>query len=226
MFGFGEETQFLPLHLLLYKIRVPKCKVIYRALILTGSDSTSKISSKKSAINANPELYLQQFGEENKLSVKAAEHAEQYLIKLEQPKSTCVTFNELRFNMYQSRKTTYIKLPPSSHSLQGHLQHCFFIIRMAMNLLDNQFEIDPLELVGQRLMAIFCSTSSYCLSPISTWYAVVARRSAQGTVHVPNRMLHVQTFANAKGSVPTWVDTLFCLFFTLFRSLVIYAKFN
>ena len=145
MFGFGEETQFLPLHLLLYKIRVPKCKVIYRALILTGSDSTSKIGSKKSAINANPELYLQQFGEENKLSVKAAEHAEQYLIKLEQPKSTCVTFNELRFNMYQSRKTTYIKLPPSSHSLQGHLQHCFFIIRMAMNLLDNQFEIEPLE---------------------------------------------------------------------------------
>ena len=113
--------------------------------LLTGSDSTSKIASKKSAINANPELYLQRFGEENELSVEAAERTEQYLIKVKQPKSTCVTFNELRFDMNRSRKTSYVKLPPSSHSLQGHLQRCFFIIRMAMNLLGNQFEIDPLE---------------------------------------------------------------------------------
>ena len=65
MFGVGDKTRFLPLHLLLYKIGVPKCKVIYKAHILTGSDSTSKIGSKKSAINAKPELYLQRFGEEN-----------------------------------------------------------------------------------------------------------------------------------------------------------------
>ena len=145
MFGVGDKTRFLPLHLLLYKIGVPKCKVIYKAHILTGSDSTGKIGSKKSAINTNPELYLQRFGEENELSVEAAERTEQYLIKVKQPKSTCVTFNELRFDMNQSRKTSYVKLPPSSHSLQEHLQRCFFIIRMAMNLLDSQFEIDPLE---------------------------------------------------------------------------------
>ena len=63
MFGVGDKTRFLPLHLLLYKIGVPKCKVIYKAHILTGSDSTSKIGSKKSAINPSPELYLQRFGE-------------------------------------------------------------------------------------------------------------------------------------------------------------------
>ena len=77
--------------------------------------------------------------------VEAAERAEQYLIKEEQPKSTRVTFNVLRFDMVRSHETPYVKLPPSSHSLQGHLQRCFFIIRMAMNLLDNQFEINPLE---------------------------------------------------------------------------------
>ena len=137
MFGVGDKTRFLPLHLLLYKIGVPKCQVIYKAHILTGADSTNKIGSKQSAINANPELYLQGFGEENELSVEAAELAEQYLIKVVQPKSTCVTFNELRFDMYWPRKTTYVNLPPSSHSLQGHLQRCFFIIRVAMNLLDN-----------------------------------------------------------------------------------------
>ena len=112
---------------------------------MTGADSTSKIGSKQSAINANPELYLQGFGKKNELSVEAAEPAEQYLIKVVQPKSTCAIFNELRFDMYRSRKTPYANLPPSSHSLQGHLQRCFFIISMAMNLLDNQFEIDPLE---------------------------------------------------------------------------------
>ena len=65
---------------------------------------------------------------------------------MEQPKSTCVTFNELRFDMYRSRKKPYVKLPPSSHSLQGNLQCSFFIIRMAMNVLDNQIEINYLEI--------------------------------------------------------------------------------
>ena len=117
MFGIGDKTRLL-LHLLLCKIGVPKFKVIYKAHIWTGSDKTSKIGSKKSAIKANPGLYLQRFGEENELSVEAAECAEQYLIKVELPKSTNVTFNELRFDMYRSRKTPYVKLPPSSHSLQ------------------------------------------------------------------------------------------------------------
>ena len=102
MIGVGDKIRFLQLHLLMYKIGVPKCKVIYKAHILTGSDLISKIGSKKSEINANPELYLQRFGEENGLFVEAAERAEQYLIKLEQPKSTCVTFNELRLDMYRS----------------------------------------------------------------------------------------------------------------------------
>ena len=70
MFGVGDKTRFLPLHLLLCKIGVPKCKVIYKAHILTGSDSTSKINSKKSAINANPESYLQRVGEENDYKLK------------------------------------------------------------------------------------------------------------------------------------------------------------
>ena len=86
MSGVGDKTRFPQLYILLYKIGVPKCKVIYRAHILTDSDSISKIGSKKSAINANPELYLQQFVEENELHVEAAELAEQYLIKVEQQK--------------------------------------------------------------------------------------------------------------------------------------------
>ena len=86
MSGVGDKTRFLPLYILLYKIGVPKCKVIYKAHILTDSYLISKIGSKKSAINANPELYLQQFVEENELPVEAAELAEQYLIKVEQQK--------------------------------------------------------------------------------------------------------------------------------------------
>ena len=88
MFGFGDKARFLPLHLLLYKIGVLKCKVIYKAHILPVSDSTSKINSKKSAINANPVLYLQQFGKENEFLVEATKRAEQNMIKLEQQKST------------------------------------------------------------------------------------------------------------------------------------------
>ena len=72
-------------------------------------------------------------------------------------------------------------------------------------------------------MATLCPTSSYCLSPISTWYVVVARRSAQGAVDAPNRMFHAQNFVNTKGSVPICLDTLLYLFFTLVGSLLIYT---
>ena len=82
MFGVGDKTRFLQLHLFLYKIQVPKCKVICKTHILTRSDSTSRIGSKKSAIHASPELYLQQLGEENKLLVQPTERTEQYLIKV------------------------------------------------------------------------------------------------------------------------------------------------
>ena len=60
IFGIGDKTGFLLLHLSLYEIRVPKCKVIrvpkYKAHILV---QTSKTDCKKPAINPNPELYLQ-----------------------------------------------------------------------------------------------------------------------------------------------------------------------
>ena len=80
MFGVGDKTRFLALHLLLYKIGVPRCKVIYKTHILTGADLTSKIGSKQSAINANPDMYLQGFGEEDELSVEAATASPQFLL--------------------------------------------------------------------------------------------------------------------------------------------------
>ena len=184
--------------------------MIYKAHILTGSDSTSKIGPKKSAINPNPELYLQQFGEENELSVEAAERAEQYLIKVEQPESTCVTFDELSFDVYRSPKTPYVKLPPSSHSLQGHLRRCFFIIRMAMNLLDNQFEIDPLEFGWTEVDGYIVPNKQ--LLPLSDFYLVRCGCTKKCTGHVPNRMLHAQNFLNANRSVPICLDTLLYLF--------------
>ena len=63
--------------------------------------------------------------------------------------------------MCQSRKTPYVKLPPYSHSLQGHLQRCFFIIRMAINLLDNQFDIDPIQFGWTEVAGYCLPTSSY-----------------------------------------------------------------
>ena len=89
---------------------------------------------------------------------------------MEQLKSICVTFNELRFDIYRPQKTPYFKLPPSSHSLQQHLQHCFFIIRMAMNLLGNQFEIDPLEFGWTEVDGYIVPNKQ--LLPLSNFYLV------------------------------------------------------
>ena len=108
--------------------------------------------------------------------------------------------------MYWSRMTPYVNLPPSSPSLQGHLQHCFFIIRMAMNLLDNQFEIDPLEFGWREVDGYIVPDKQ--LLPLPDFYlcVAVACRSAQGAVQTPNRMLHAQNFVNVKGSVPICLE--------------------
>ena len=138
---------------------------------------------------------------------------------MEQPRSIYIIFNQLRFDMYQSRKTPYVKLPPSSHSLQGHLQRCFFIIRMAMN-------VDPLEFRWTEVDGYTVPNKQLLLLPNFYLVHYGCIKKCTGHCSWPNRMLLAQNFVNAKESVPISLDTLLQIFLTLFRSLVIYTKFN
>ena len=80
--------------------------MILKAHILTGSDVTSKVGTKTAALKAQPERYLQDFGENT--FVTDLVQAEKYLVNVVHAKSTCATFDELRYNIYTSKNKTDI----------------------------------------------------------------------------------------------------------------------
>ena len=55
MFGVGEHCRFLPLHVLLQKLRASNCKIFFEAQVLSGCDITSNLSSEQAALKANPD---------------------------------------------------------------------------------------------------------------------------------------------------------------------------
>jgi len=77
--------------------------MIVKAHILTGSDVTSKVGTKAAALKAQPERYLQDFGE-NTFATDLVQ-AEKYLVNVVHAKSTCATFDKLRYNIYTSTQT-------------------------------------------------------------------------------------------------------------------------
>ena len=132
MFGAGEKSRFLPMHILFQKLGPSSCKIIFKAHVLSGCDVTSKLGTKPASLNAKPGVYLRQFGEDNQLTIDEMKNAEKYQIKLLQPKSLCSSFDQLRFEMYRTRKISLIDLPPSSHCLKSHIQRCQNVVRQGI----------------------------------------------------------------------------------------------
>jgi len=52
----------IPIHTLAERLGQPLCSSLIALHILMGSDVTSKIGTKTSALKAHPEIYLQEFG--------------------------------------------------------------------------------------------------------------------------------------------------------------------
>ncbi|NQY43710.1 MAG: hypothetical protein HRT87_10240 [Legionellales bacterium] len=143
MYGTGTNTRFLPMHTMYVKIGSTMSSVVIKAHILTGSDGTSKVGTKAAALKAKPDEYLMEFGEAEEMTYDSFRKAEIYLVKVLHSSSSCETFDELRFDMYVNKKTSLADLPPTSSSIQGHLQRCYFVIRQCLSLLDGNFEKEP-----------------------------------------------------------------------------------
>jgi len=60
--GVGDKTRFIPLHAIAVKVGKPVCEVLPATHALTGCDITSKFDTKAAGINAEPVLYLKDFG--------------------------------------------------------------------------------------------------------------------------------------------------------------------
>eukprot|EP00794_Sanderia_malayensis_P000704 gene704-7409_t len=68
--GVGDSTRFVPLHELAASLSNDICEVLPAAYTLTGCDYTSKVGSKKAAIECNSAYYLKSFGITDGLSLE------------------------------------------------------------------------------------------------------------------------------------------------------------
>ena len=132
-FGIGDSSRFTPLHFQASQLGPRVCFVIIKAHILTGCDITSKIGAKVAALKCKPERYLMTFGDiYDNLSYR---NAEQYFVKVIYSSSNCTTFDELRYEIYTSKLKSINELPPTSESIQNHLDRCYFLINQYINLI-------------------------------------------------------------------------------------------
>ena len=141
-FGIGDSSRFIPLHFLASQLGPRVCSVIIKAHILTGCDITSKIGTKVAALKCKPEKYLMTFGDiDDNLSYR---NVEQYLVKVMYSSSNCTTFDELLYEIYTSKKKSINELPPTSESIQSHLDRCHFLINQYINLIsDAKVDLSP-----------------------------------------------------------------------------------
>ena len=111
------------------KIGPIECSVLFKARILTDCDVTSKVGTKSAALKADPEMYLLQFGEGEKVI---------------QPKSKYSSFDELRCNLYLNKKKSISELRPTSRLFESHLDRCYMLIYNNINLLKELPSLKPL----------------------------------------------------------------------------------
>ena len=110
------------------------CSHLFKAHILTGSDTTSKIGAKAAAIKCGRIDYLNSFGLE--YSIKSQfENAEKYLVAVLQKNSKSENFDELRYEQYIDKSKSLTELAPTSSSIEGHLSRCYYVVYNPINVL-------------------------------------------------------------------------------------------
>ena len=132
-FGAGEKTRNIPIHILADKLGDHlSSSIILKTHVLTGCDVTSKIGTKSSAMKINPERFLQVFGVVEPSDI-AFKRAERYLVNVIESSSNCMTFDELRYEMYRTQNKGLSELPPTSYSLHGYLLRSHYFVNFCLS---------------------------------------------------------------------------------------------
>ena len=112
----------------------------------------------------------------------------------------CETFDELRYQTFLSQIKTHSELPPTSHSIQGHLLRSHYIINQCLNLIQAENHIlNPINF-GWTLSNGYMMPEKYeCYMPVEYTEMWLPER-------VPVRMLlqiRVIPFLTASKMLPT-----------------------
>ena len=151
-YGVGTKVRFIRLHILIARLDQNLLDVLLKVHVPTGCDVTSKIGTKSAALKSDSHMRLKKIGE-NELLESSFVDAELYLIKVLQSNSPSTTFVELRYELYRKKKKTVYDLPPTSRSLQGHLEQCYYLINESLNLLSKAKSLEPTVYVWESFEA-------------------------------------------------------------------------
>ena len=137
--GLGDTTRYIPLHLIAER-KHELCTVLPAIHILTGCDTTSKVGTKLSALKPPAVQLLSEFGKS--LSSPNQDEiigkAEEYLVQVLKPNSTCTTMDNLRYDIYhQSKVSDLHSLPPTSSDLHLHILRCLYTTYMQIHCRQN-----------------------------------------------------------------------------------------
>ena len=118
------------------------CSNLFKAHILTGSNTTSKIGTKAAAIKCGQTDYLNNFGLE--YSIKSHfENAEKYLVAVLQKNYESENFDELRYEQYIDKSKSLNELAPTFSSIEGHLSRCYYIVYNSINVIKVIESLEP-----------------------------------------------------------------------------------
>ena len=138
--GAGDATRYIPVHTLYEKVGAEVCSVLPAVHSLTGCDITSKVGTKKAALDANPVQFLRSFGSHPLLTESDISGAEQFLCDVLAKNHDCKNFQELRIHLYNfSTDKTHWNLPPTSTGLLPHIQRSFYNTYTLTHVIDGQY---------------------------------------------------------------------------------------
>jgi len=148
--GQGHTKRYIAIYDIVEPIPQELSDVLPAVHSLTGCDTTSKISTKYTAINTVSREYyhlLTEFGK-SEMNDRMNHNAEEYLVHYLNKSANCVNFNDLRYTMYHQKnfQMDVEKLPCTSCSIQFHILRsylqCFHWLHAPFQ---NRILLNPIE---------------------------------------------------------------------------------
>ena len=129
--NLGEVWNSWTPDILVYRLEeifgTEKSRALLKAHILTGCDVTSKIESKSAAFKSCQGKYLYDFGET--FHNYHFQMADKYLVQAIEPNIAAESFDDLRYVIYTTRKTSF----PETFS-KVHLLRPYYFINICFNI--------------------------------------------------------------------------------------------
>uniref|UniRef100_A0ABD2X1Z4 NYN domain-containing protein n=1 Tax=Trichogramma kaykai TaxID=54128 RepID=A0ABD2X1Z4_9HYME len=145
----GKSSRNIPLHKIFSHYGESFCSILPALHQLTGSNYTSNVGTKYSALLADPLDYLQNFGQDvTELSIEqSVECAEEYLVRVLTSSLRYKTFDQLRYHEYKYSICSLVEdLPPTSNSIKLHILRALYIVYEQTHIFENNFgELNPID---------------------------------------------------------------------------------